>query len=162
MGTSEPSLKICEAGSDGGLFYKPGFDTDLPMVPRALLTAIALGYTFLGVAIVADIFMSAIEHITSTEKEIVVKGGDGKKKRMHVKVWNDTVANLTLMALGSSAPEILLSVIELLGNDFKSGELGPSCIVVLPLSICSSSSPSASPASRKTKAVKLLTLKFSQ
>ena len=25
-------------------------------------------------------------------------------------VWNDTVANLTLMALGSSAPEILLSV----------------------------------------------------
>ena len=24
-------------------------------------------------------------------------------------VWNDTVANLTLMALGSSAPEILLS-----------------------------------------------------
>jgi Ca2+/Na+ antiporter len=48
---------------------------------------------------------------------------------MHAKVWNDTVANLTLMALGSSAPEILLSVIELLGNNFKSGELGPSTIV---------------------------------
>jgi solute carrier family 8 (sodium/calcium exchanger) len=29
-----------------------------------------------------------------------------------VAVWNPTVANLTLMALGSSAPEILLSVIE--------------------------------------------------
>jgi solute carrier family 8 (sodium/calcium exchanger) len=28
-----------------------------------------------------------------------------------VEVWNATVANLTLMALGSSAPEILLSVI---------------------------------------------------
>jgi hypothetical protein len=27
------------------------------------------------------------------------------------KVWNDTIANLSLMALGSSAPEILLSVI---------------------------------------------------
>ena len=27
-------------------------------------------------------------------------------------VWNETVANLTLMALGSSAPEILLAVIE--------------------------------------------------
>ena len=29
-----------------------------------------------------------------------------------VRVWNETVSNLTLMALGSSAPEILLSVIE--------------------------------------------------
>ena len=29
------------------------------------------------------------------------------------------------MALGSSTPEILLSIIEVLANDFKSGELGP-------------------------------------
>jgi solute carrier family 8 (sodium/calcium exchanger) len=29
-----------------------------------------------------------------------------------VNVWNPTVANLTLMALGSSAPEILLNVIQ--------------------------------------------------
>jgi solute carrier family 8 (sodium/calcium exchanger) len=46
------------------------------------------------------------------------------------KVWNPTLANLTLMALGSSAPEILLSVIETcqsLGS--KAGELGPSTIV---------------------------------
>jgi solute carrier family 8 (sodium/calcium exchanger) len=131
MGTEEEEvvLNICQAGSSGGLFYKPGWDTDVPLVPRALMTCIALGYTFLGVAIVADIFMGAIEFITSTEKEIVVKGADGKRKRMHVKVWNDTVANLTLMALGSSAPEILLSVIELLGNKFYSGDLGPSCIV---------------------------------
>jgi len=40
------------------------------------------------------------------------------------------VANLTLMALGSSAPEILLSVIETV-KDIKAvpGELGPSTIV---------------------------------
>ena len=47
-----------------------------------------------------------------------------------VPVWNPTVANLTLMALGSSAPEILLNVIETvqtLGD--KPGELGPSTIV---------------------------------
>lgn len=47
-----------------------------------------------------------------------------------VSVWNPTVANLTLMALGSSAPEILLNVIETvqtLGD--KPGELGPSTIV---------------------------------
>lgn len=33
------------------------------------------------------------------------------------------------MALGSSAPEILLSVIEICGNNFEAGELGPSTIV---------------------------------
>lgn len=45
-------------------------------------------------------------------------------------VWNPTVANLTLMALGSSAPEILLSVIETCQNLGKPpGELGPSTIV---------------------------------
>lgn len=44
-------------------------------------------------------------------------------------IWNATVANLTLMALGSSAPEILLSVIEITTGGFFSGELGPSTIV---------------------------------
>jgi solute carrier family 8 (sodium/calcium exchanger) len=46
-----------------------------------------------------------------------------------VTVWNATVANLTLMALGSSAPEILLSVIEICFNNFEAGDLGPGTIV---------------------------------
>jgi solute carrier family 8 (sodium/calcium exchanger) len=50
-----------------------------------------------------------------------------KKK---INVWNPTVANLTLMALGSSAPEILLAVIETVqGLGECPGELGPSTIV---------------------------------
>ena len=48
---------------------------------------------------------------------------------VEVRIWNDTVANLTLMALGSSAPEILLSIIEIVGNEFESGSLGPGTIV---------------------------------
>lgn len=48
---------------------------------------------------------------------------------IEVRIWSDAVANLTLMALGSSAPEILLSIIEVIGNGFESGELGPSTIV---------------------------------
>jgi len=46
-----------------------------------------------------------------------------------VKVWNKTVANLSLMVLGSSAPEILLSVIEIIGERFEAGHLGPGTIV---------------------------------
>jgi solute carrier family 8 (sodium/calcium exchanger) len=49
---------------------------------------------------------------------------------MTVSVWNPTVANLTLMALGSSAPEIMLSCIETVTTLGKEpGELGPSTIV---------------------------------
>ena len=54
---------------------------------------------------------------------------DGTVVERRVRVWNATVANLTLMALGSSAPEILLSVIEVVGNNFEAGELGPGTIV---------------------------------
>merc|ERR1719160_2163287 len=80
----------------------------------------------MGVAIVADIFMGAIERITSKKAKV---HNPKTGKTVTVKVWNDTVANLTLMALGSSAPEILLSVIELVAGKFLSGDLGPSTIV---------------------------------
>jgi len=55
---------------------------------------------------------------------------NGRPVSVQVKVWNPTIANLTLMALGSSAPEILLSVIETVSTLGKQpGELGPSTIV---------------------------------
>ena len=72
-----------------------------------------LGFLFLGISIIADIFMEAIEVITSqTVMKEHVDQTDGKTYHLEVPVWNATIANLTLMALGSSAPEILLSVIE--------------------------------------------------
>lgn len=48
---------------------------------------------------------------------------------VQVRIWNDTVSNLTLMALGSSAPEILLSIIEVCAKGFEAGDLGPNTIV---------------------------------
>lgn len=49
---------------------------------------------------------------------------------MDVPVWNPTIANLTLMALGSSAPEILLSIIDTLNSlGEMPGELGVFSIV---------------------------------
>ena len=89
-----------------------------------------LMYLFLGISIIADIFMEAIECITSSEREQEFVDEEGKVSLYMVKVWNPTIANLTLMALGSSAPEILLSVIEALKSlGEPSGELGPSSIV---------------------------------
>lgn len=94
------------------------------MALRTVLYLVFLMWLFSGVAIVSDIFMAAIEAITSNRATVVKDGHEFK-----VRVWNDTVANLTLMALGSSAPEILLSIIELLGAKMYAGALGPGTIV---------------------------------
>ncbi|XP_039757992.1 sodium/calcium exchanger 3 isoform X2 [Pararge aegeria] len=95
---------------------------------RGLVYFLILMYLFIGVSIVSDRFMAAIEVITSREKEVRVRR-NGSDQIIVVRVWNETVANLTLMALGSSAPEILLSVIEIAGKNFEAGELGPGTIV---------------------------------
>lgn len=86
-------------------------------------------WCFLGVQIVCDEFMAAIEEITSKTKTVKWVAPDGVQRTIPVRVWNATVANLTLMALGSSAPEILISVIELVTGDWSAGRLGPSTVV---------------------------------
>jgi len=96
---------------------------------NALKFFLLLCWTFVGVAIGSDIFMEGIETITAKEVDTVVSLPGGRSRTLTVKVWNATIANLSLMALGSSAPEILLSVIEIAGADFYAGELGPSTIV---------------------------------
>merc|ERR1711988_1835219 len=108
-------------------------DTLLPLIPhentwtigvRAPIYLFALCYFFLGVAISADVFMSSIEVITSKTRTVMVRG-----QEVEIEIWNDTVANLTLMALGSSAPEILLAVVETCALKFEAGDLGPGTIV---------------------------------
>lgn len=117
---------------EGGMF--------LPFIPgemmwgktgHIIIYLLLLIFSFLGIAIIADVFMAAIEVITSKEKTVTITE-NGKPKTVTYLVWNATIANLTLMALGSSAPEILLSVIETLGTLQKTadpGGLGPGTIV---------------------------------
>ncbi len=98
-------------------------------IARATVYLLALIYLFIGVAIISDRFMASIEVITSQKREIRKKNPDGTVSITTVSIWNETVSNLTLMALGSSAPEILLSIIEVVGKNFQSGDLGPGTIV---------------------------------
>ncbi|XP_056151430.1 sodium/calcium exchanger 3 [Lampris incognitus] len=136
--TPSPSLTSSNATCEGNSKCKPGiilpiwYPEDPSMgdkIARVIVYFVALIYMFLGVSIIADRFMAAIEVITSQEKEVVIKRPNGETTTTTIRVWNETVSNLTLMALGSSTPEILLSVIEVCGHEFKAGELGPSTIV---------------------------------
>ena len=75
---------------------------------------------------------SAIEVITSQRRTFYRDDAQGNRVPVTVNVWNPTVANLSLMALGSSAPEILLNCIEAikgLAKNEKPGELGAATIV---------------------------------
>jgi len=93
---------------------------------RVVLYLLGLFFCFVGVAIISDIFMSAIEKVTSKK----VRKFNKKTGRWYTyEVWNATVANLTLMALGSSAPEILLNVIDIFAKEFFLEGLGPGTIV---------------------------------
>uniref|UniRef100_UPI00358F5A45 sodium/calcium exchanger 3-like n=1 Tax=Myxine glutinosa TaxID=7769 RepID=UPI00358F5A45 len=132
--TAPANQTTCKEASkcSKGIFL-PVWNPDSPSLENKILRAIvyfmALLYTFLGVSIIADRFMASIEVITSKEKVVVIKKANGETTTTSVPIWNETVSNLTLMALGSSAPEILLSVIEVCGHGFEAGELGPNTIV---------------------------------
>jgi solute carrier family 8 (sodium/calcium exchanger) len=99
-------------------------EMDLPNPFRLFMYLFGLFWIFLGVAVISDVFMEGIEKITSSKKRVQKNG-----RTVTVYVWNATVANLTLMALGSSAPEILLSLIEITCGDFFQGPLGAGTIV---------------------------------
>lgn len=109
--------------------WKPENPAFTDRLARATIYFVGLAYMFLGVSIIADRFMASIEVITSQERRITIKKPNGEKITTTVRIWNETVSNLTLMALGSSAPEILLSVVEVCGHNFNAGELGPNTIV---------------------------------
>ncbi|XP_061162803.1 sodium/calcium exchanger 2-like isoform X6 [Saccostrea echinata] len=104
-----------------------------PKALRGFLYILALMYFFLGVAIASDIFMASIEVITSKKRKIVVFDPEKKEtEEREVLIWNETVANLTLMALGSSAPEIILALGETalkLGESEAEDSLGTFTII---------------------------------
>jgi len=109
------------------LGYGLSLENDIVM---GIVYFLMLCYMFLGIAIVSDIFMESIESITAQTKMKSYIDNFGKENEYEETIWNPTVANLTLMALGSSAPEILLSVYEtIISLDTIPGELGPSTIV---------------------------------
>ncbi|XP_076443822.1 sodium/calcium exchanger 2-like isoform X2 [Babylonia areolata] len=88
-----------------------------PEAFRGFLYILALAYFFMGIAIASDVFMCSIEVITSKKRKVVRWDEERQEKvEREVLLWNETVANLTLMALGSSAPEILLATGEMVGD----------------------------------------------
>ena len=139
--TGKNAGKVCCAGQKGLLLPLFNYEDTWPVWWRALLYLIGLFWCFLGVAVLSDSFMAGIEAITNSTyirktkrkdehgKVLLDDKGQPLVDESEEPIWNAAVANLTLMALGSSTPEILLSIIEIVGKGFYAGELGPGTVV---------------------------------
>ena len=100
LGDNGEMVNVCSARCEAMVL--PLFiEVTWPHALRAALYLIGLLYSFFGISIVSDLFMGAIEKITSSTKKITLaSSGDDGPEVIEVPVWNGTVANLTLMALG--------------------------------------------------------------
>lgn len=125
------TLRTCEVCGQGTLLLPlfGEYENSWSKGPRVPLYFAGLLCIFMGMGIVCDMFMDAIEEITSAETLVWKEVHSSGRHKFRLKIWNPTMANLTLMALGSSAPEIILSATELLGNRYFAGKLGPATIV---------------------------------
>jgi len=95
----------------GGLIL-PILDERLwPKNVRVAIYLLLLLYFLLGISVVTDVFMTAIDKITSHTKKVYLakessaRGSEvslrpDQPEVIEVRVWNPTIANLTLMALG--------------------------------------------------------------
>ena len=109
--------------------FNPGFSL-LGDGALAVFYLIMLFWLFIGIQILSDIFMEAIEEITSKGELIEIPDADGNLIQIEKQFWNPTIANLTLMALGSSAPEIIISLADTIAKlGSIPSELGPQTIV---------------------------------
>lgn len=103
------------------------------LVPTWLLVVmwgLFLIWVFFGVAVISDAFVENVEVICSSTRMFKRKDARGNDVYREEPVWNWAVANITLLAVGTSSPEILLALVETLRDLGKeAGEIGPSCIV---------------------------------
>lgn len=96
---------VCKPGLIIPLWYPLDNLTFGDTLGRSLVYGLSLIFCFLGVGIISDQFMGAIEVITSQEKEIHIVDNEGNKQVVMVRYWNETVSNLTVRFLKLFTPK---------------------------------------------------------
>jgi magnesium/proton exchanger len=110
MGSTAP-LSPCDAYL---LFHG---ETLLPNGARAFIYTIALAYCFIGLSVITARFFKAMENIMKQSRELVTIDPHLNKPAVkHEKVWNYTIADITLLAFGTSFPQISLATIDAIRN----------------------------------------------
>ncbi|TKY52514.1 Magnesium/proton exchanger [Spatholobus suberectus] len=99
---------------------------------RAFLYFLGLAYCFIGLSAITARFFQSMENVVKHSRKIVEADPVTKTETIrYEKVWNYTIADISLLAFGTSFPQISLATIDAVQNIGKlyAGGLGPGTLV---------------------------------
>ena len=112
VGAAPPSSS-CD--SDAYLLFHG--ETLLSNGVRATLYTVALAYCFIGLSAITARFFKSMEQIMKHSREVVsVDPHTNMPVVKQEKVWNYTIADIALLAFGTSFPQISLATIDAIRN----------------------------------------------
>lgn len=84
---------------------------------RAFLCFLGLAYCFLGLSAVTARFFLSMENVVKHTREVVEIDPDSQTEIVRrEKVWNFAIADISLLAFGTSFPQISLATIDAIRN----------------------------------------------
>lgn len=84
---------------------------------RTFLYFLGLAYCFLGLSAITARFFRSMENVVKhTRKVVEIDPCTGEEIIRHEKVWNFTIADISLLAFGTSFPQISLATIDAIRN----------------------------------------------
>lgn len=84
---------------------------------RAFLYFLGIAYCFLGLSAITGRFFRSMEHVVKHTREVVeIDPITNQEITRHEKVWNYTIADISLLAFGTSFPQISLATIDAIRN----------------------------------------------
>ncbi|KAK9136864.1 hypothetical protein Sjap_007458 [Stephania japonica] len=108
------------------------FETGLGNGLRAFLYLLGLAYCFFGLSAITARFFCSMENVVKQTREVVeIDPYTNTKVIRHEKVWNYAIADISLLAFGTSFPQISLATIDAFRNlgQIYAGGLGPGTLV---------------------------------
>ncbi|KAF8401453.1 hypothetical protein HHK36_012392 [Tetracentron sinense] len=107
-------------------------ETSLGNGLRAFLYFLGLAYCFLGLSAITARFFRSMENVVKQTRKVVdIDPCTNTRLIRYEKVWNYTIADITLLAFGTSFPQISLATIDAIRNlgQVYAGGLGPGTLV---------------------------------
>ncbi|KAK4559016.1 hypothetical protein RGQ29_008310 [Quercus rubra] len=99
---------------------------------RAFLYFLGLAYCFIGLSAITSRFFRSMENVVKHTRRVVkIDPSTNAEIVKYEKVWNYTIADITLLAFGTSFPQISLATIDAIRNigSLDAGGLGPGTLV---------------------------------
>ncbi|XP_057776623.1 LOW QUALITY PROTEIN: magnesium/proton exchanger-like [Salvia miltiorrhiza] len=108
------------------------YETTLDLGLRGFLYFLALAYCFIGLSAITDRFFRSMETVVKQSRAVEeIDPSTNAKVVQNKKVWNYAVADIALLAFGTSFPQISLATIDAIRNigQLYAGGLGPGTLV---------------------------------